>query len=64
MGVHRPSAYNVLLAPGVERRPAVGEIEGALGPYSGLAVQTAQTHASEQSALSRQGLQRLSRSRR
>jgi putative ABC transport system permease protein len=54
------SAYNVLLAPGASAARVVGEIRGALGPSSGLAVQSAQAHASEQNALSRQGLQRLS----
>jgi putative ABC transport system permease protein len=55
-----PSAYNVLLAPGV--MPAAGrrEIERALGPTSGLTVQTAQQHAEKQRTLTRQGLQRLS----
>jgi putative ABC transport system permease protein len=53
------SAYNVLLAPGVLPSRGAHEIEGALGPSSGLSVQTAQAHASEQNALSRQGLQRL-----
>ncbi|HXN37957.1 MAG TPA: FtsX-like permease family protein [Solirubrobacteraceae bacterium] len=53
------SAYNVLPDLG-ESVPAVAaEIRRALGPSSGLSVQTAQAHASEQNALSRQGLQRL-----
>jgi putative ABC transport system permease protein len=54
------SAYNVLLAPGVSTGHAAGEITRALGPSSGLSVQSAQAHADEQDALSRQGLQRLS----
>ena len=53
------SAYNILLAPGMSPSRAAHEIEGALGPSSGLSVQTAQAHAAEQNALSRQGLQRL-----
>jgi putative ABC transport system permease protein len=54
------SAYNVLLDPGVTDARAAGEITRALGPASGLSVQSAQAHADEQNALSRQGLQRLS----
>jgi putative ABC transport system permease protein len=54
------SAYNVLLAPGVSGARAAYEIRQALGAPSGLAVQSAQAHAAEQNALSRQGLQRLS----
>ena len=53
------SAYNVLLDPGVAPTQARREIERALGPHSGLAVQTAQQHADHQNTLSRQGLQRL-----
>jgi putative ABC transport system permease protein len=53
------SAYNVLLAPGVSAAQVAAEITRALGPSSGLSVQTAVAHASEQNALSRQGLQRL-----
>ena len=53
------SAYNVLLSPGVSATQAAGEISRALGPSSGLAVQTASAHADEQNALSRQGLSRL-----
>jgi putative ABC transport system permease protein len=58
-GSTQASAYNVLLDPGVSAGRAVGEIRRALGPSSGLSVQSAQAHASEQNALSRQGLQRL-----
>jgi putative ABC transport system permease protein len=54
------SAYNVLLDPGVSFTRVVREITRALGPSSGLAVQSAQAHDDEQNALSRQGLQRLS----
>ena len=53
------SAYNVLLDPGTTPRAAAREIRTALGPNSGLAVQSARAHAGEQDALSRQGLERL-----
>jgi putative ABC transport system permease protein len=53
------SAYNVILAPGASARRVAEAIRRALGPSSGLAVQTASAHAAEQNALSRQGLQRL-----
>ncbi len=55
------SAYNVLLAPGVSQAQGRREIEHALGPptSSGLAVETAEQHAGQQRALSRQGLERL-----
>ena len=58
-GSRDASAYNVQLAPGVSPARAVGEISRALGPSSGLAVQSAQTRATAQSALSRQALSRL-----
>jgi putative ABC transport system permease protein len=53
------SAYNVLLSPGASSTQVAAEIKHALGPASGLSVQSAQAHADEQNALSRQGLQRL-----
>jgi putative ABC transport system permease protein len=53
------SAYSILLAPGVAPAAAVRTIERALGPHSGLAVQTGERHAARQSALSRQALSRL-----
>jgi putative ABC transport system permease protein len=53
------SAYNVLLSPGATSTQVAGEIKHALGRASGLSVQSAQAHADEQNALSRQGLQRL-----
>jgi putative ABC transport system permease protein len=53
------SAYNVLLDPGVSPARARGEIERALGPRTGLAVETAARHADRQNTLSRQGLTRL-----
>ena len=58
-GSEDASAYNVLLAPGVSQREGVEEIRRALGPSSGLAVQSAEARASQQRALSRQGLARL-----
>jgi len=54
-----PSAYNVLLAPGVAPSRARGEVERALGTNFGLTVQTAEQHANKQRTLTRQGLQRL-----
>jgi putative ABC transport system permease protein len=53
------SAYNVLLAPGTSELQARREIEKALGPETGLAVETGEQHANQQRALSRQGLERL-----
>ncbi len=53
------SAYNILLATGANAATVSGEIRAALGPSSGLLVQTARARAGEQNALSRQGLQRL-----
>lgn len=53
------SAYNVLLSPRASSTQVAAEIKHALGPASGLSVQSAQAHADEQNALSRQGLQRL-----
>jgi putative ABC transport system permease protein len=58
-GSEDASAYNILLAPGVPSAQVVREIEHALGPHSGLAVQTAVGHIAQQSALSRQALSRL-----
>jgi putative ABC transport system permease protein len=54
------SAYNILVDRHVSIAQVAGELARALGPSSGLAVQSAQAHADEQDALSRQGLQRLS----
>jgi putative ABC transport system permease protein len=53
------SAYNVLLDPGVSPAQARREIEHALGPRTGLQVETAQQHVDRQNTLSRQGLTRL-----
>jgi putative ABC transport system permease protein len=58
-GSPEASAYNILLEPGASSARVAGEIKRALGPSSGLSVQSAQAHAEEQNALSRQGLQRL-----
>jgi putative ABC transport system permease protein len=54
------SAYNVLLDPGIPAADAAARITAALGSSSGLSVQSADAHAAEQNALSRQGLERLS----
>jgi putative ABC transport system permease protein len=54
------SAYNILLAPDASSATVAAAIRQTLGPTSGLAVQSATAHATEQNALSRQGLQRLS----
>ncbi len=53
------SAYNLLFARGAHPAQVRREIEQALGPRSGLAVQTAAQHAARQSKLSRQALSRL-----
>ncbi len=58
-GSAEASAYNVLLVPGASLPEVASEIRRALGPSSGLGVQSAAAHAAEQNALSRQGLQRL-----
>jgi len=58
-GSEDASAYNILLARSVPPAQGVREIERALGPHSGLAVQSAADHAARQSALSRQALSRL-----
>jgi putative ABC transport system permease protein len=58
-GSTEASAFNVLLDPGISPMRAVTALRHALGPSSGLSVQTAQGHAAEQNAVSRQGLQRL-----
>ena len=58
-GSQDASAYNVLLQPGASADQVRHEIERALGPRTGLAVETAQQHADRQDTLSRQGLTRL-----
>jgi putative ABC transport system permease protein len=54
-----PSAYNVLLARGTSPTQGRREVERALGPGTGLTVQTAAQHAEKQRVLTRQGLERL-----
>jgi putative ABC transport system permease protein len=54
-----PSAFNVLLAPKANALRVEREISRLLGGASGLTVQSAAAHESEQNGLSRQGLQRL-----
>jgi putative ABC transport system permease protein len=56
----QPSAFNVLLSPGTTPTQGRAVVQRALGPSSGLAVQTAQQHAGKQRKLTRQGLARLS----
>jgi putative ABC transport system permease protein len=58
-GSNDASAYNVLLTPGISPAQGARLITHALGPHSGLAAQTAEEHASQQRALSRQALARL-----
>jgi len=58
-GSQDASAYNILLAPGVSPAQGAREVERALGPRSGLAVQSADQRAARQSALSRVALSRL-----
>ncbi len=58
-GSDEASAYNVTLAPGLSAARGRRELERALGPGSGLAVQTAQQRARQWQAASRQGLARL-----
>jgi putative ABC transport system permease protein len=58
-GSQDASAYSILLAPGFPVSREVDEIRRALGPHSGLTVQTAQQHANQQRALSRQALAQL-----
>jgi putative ABC transport system permease protein len=53
------SALEVLVRPGASVARVEGETRRALGPHSGLAVQSAAAHRDRQRALSRQGLERL-----
>jgi putative ABC transport system permease protein len=55
-----PSAYNVTLAAAASPTAVRREIQGALGPRSGLAIETATHRELAQQAASRQGLGRLS----
>jgi putative ABC transport system permease protein len=59
-GSEDASAYSVMLAPGFPPAWGACEIEQALGTHSGLAMQSAQAHAAQQRALSREALVRLS----
>jgi putative ABC transport system permease protein len=54
-----PSAYNIMLAPGASSTQVGHEITKALGPASGLVVQTAYQREQTQLAASRRGLARL-----
>lgn len=54
------SAYQLLAKPGVSPTAIASEARAALGPQSGLYVQTAQHHADQLRAITRQGLERLS----
>ena len=54
-----PSAYNVMLAPGAHPETVRHEIQRALGPRSGLTVETARQREQSQRAASRQGVSRL-----
>jgi len=54
------SAYNIALRPGTSPSQGAAEIRRALGPSSGLQVQTAREREAEYGAGSRQGLARLS----
>jgi len=55
-----PSAFDLLLSPGTTPIQGRHAVERALGPASGLTVQTARQHADKQRKLTRQGLARLS----
>jgi putative ABC transport system permease protein len=54
-----PSAYNVMLAPGVSPERGREEVQRVLGAASGLTVETAGQRERRQRAVSRQGLARL-----
>lgn len=59
-GSSEASAYEVNDAPGASPAVVRGEVQRALGPDSGLQVQTAGQRERQQRTASRQGLQRLS----
>jgi putative ABC transport system permease protein len=59
-GSEDASAYDLLLAPGASERTVAAEARAALGPGSGLAVQSASARVAGLRAVSRQGLTRLS----
>jgi putative ABC transport system permease protein len=54
-----PSAYNVMLEPGAHPQAVRREIRQALGPASGLTVESARQREQSLRAASRQGLSRL-----
>jgi putative ABC transport system permease protein len=54
-----PSAYNITLTPGASAKEVGREIRQALGPTSGLSVQTARQHEQRQLQASHRGLGRL-----
>jgi putative ABC transport system permease protein len=54
-----PSAYNIMLKPGASIQKVVREVRQALGPTTGLTVQTAYQREQSQQAASRRGLERL-----
>jgi putative ABC transport system permease protein len=54
-----PSAYNIMLAPGASSVVVQREVRQALGPRSGLKVETGLGREERQQAASRQGLGRL-----
>jgi putative ABC transport system permease protein len=58
-GSEDASAYSILLDPGMSPVRAIREIDRALGPNSGLTVQTAAQHFAQQRALDRGALDRL-----
>jgi putative ABC transport system permease protein len=54
-----PSAYNIILARGASEAGVKREVEKAIGPASGLGVQTAREREQRQITASREGLERL-----
>jgi putative ABC transport system permease protein len=59
-GSSEASAYNITLNPGVSPTQGSNEVRRALGPHSGLSVQTARQREQQWRASSREGLSRLS----
>jgi putative ABC transport system permease protein len=59
-GTSAASAFNITVKPGISAQQARAEVQRALGPASGLSVQTAQEREAEWIAASHQGLARLS----
>ncbi len=58
-GSTETSAYNIALGPGIGGEAGRREVQQALGPASGLTVETAYQREQRQRATSRQGLSRL-----